>query len=93
MPVPDLEISVCVGGGWSSRPLVEWEAPVSKKTFPRVPPLDPPLIYPHVRESKTVLDSRFHSVDSVIQVLDLRFLSVEPGFRIRIASGIPESLI
>ena len=70
MPVPDLEMSV---GGWSSRPLVKWEGPVSKKTFPRVPPLDPPLIYPHVRESKTVLDSRFHSVDSVIQVLDSGF--------------------
>ena len=40
---------------------------------PRTPPLDPPLIYPHVRESKTVLDSRFHSVDSVIQVLDSGF--------------------
>ena len=26
---------------------------------PRTPPLDPPLIYPHVRESKTVLVSRF----------------------------------
>ena len=58
VPVPDLEIRGR-GGGWSSRPLVKWEGPVSKKTFPRVPPLDPPLIYPHVRESKTVLVSRF----------------------------------
>ena len=40
---------------------------------PRAPPLGPPMIYPHVRESKTVLDSRFHSVDSVIQVLDSGF--------------------
>ena len=30
-------------------------------------------MYPHVRESKTVLDSRFHSVDYVIQVLDSGF--------------------
>ena len=42
----------------------------------------------HVRESKTVLDSGFHAVDSGFQ----SSLSVELGFRIPIVSGIPDSL-
>ena len=29
---------------------------------------------PHVKESKTVLDSRFHDMDSGFQVLDFGFL-------------------
>ena len=48
---------------------------------------------PHVRESKTVLDSGYHAVDSGFQVLDSGFfLSVELGFLIPIFSGIPDSL-
>ena len=43
------------------------------------------------RESKTVLDSGFHAVDSGFQLLDSRTLSVELGFRIPISSGIPDS--
>ena len=39
---------------------------------------------PHVRESKTFLNSGFHAVDSIIQYS----LSVEHGFRISIVSGI-----
>lgn len=35
---------------------------------------------PHVSESKTVLDSIFHVVDSGCQVLDSSLLSVETGF-------------
>ena len=42
----------------------------------------------HVRESKTVLDSGFHAVDSRVQLLDSRSFSVELGFRIPIVSGI-----
>ena len=45
----------------------------------------------HVRESKTVLDSGFHAVDSGIQLLDSRSFSGELGFRIPIVSGIPDS--
>ena len=36
----------------------------------------------HVRESKTVLDSGFHAVDSGFQLLDSTSFSVELGFRI-----------
>ena len=46
---------------------------------------------PHVRESKTLLDSGFHAVDSGFHLLDSRSFSVELGFRIRIVSGIPDS--
>ena len=46
---------------------------------------------PYVRESKTVLDSGFHSVDSGFQLLDSRSFSMELGFRISIVSGIPNS--
>ena len=46
---------------------------------------------PHVRESKTLLDSGFHVVDSGFHLLDSRSFSVELGFRIRIVSGIPDS--
>ena len=44
----------------------------------------------HVRESKTGLDSGFHTVDSRSQVLDS--LSVELGFGIPIVSGSSDSL-
>ena len=47
---------------------------------------------PHVRESKTVLDSGFHVVDSRFQVLDSKSLSVGLGFWIPIVSGIPDSM-
>ena len=46
---------------------------------------------PHVRESKTVLDSGFHAVDSGFQLLDSRSYTVELGFRIPIVRGIPDS--
>ena len=45
----------------------------------------------NVRESKTLLDSGFHAVDSEFHLLDFRSFSVELGFRIRIVSGIPDS--
>ena len=49
---------------------------------------------PHVRESKTVLDSGFHITDSGFRIPGPGFqsLSVELGFRIPIASGIQDSL-
>ena len=46
---------------------------------------------PHVRESKTLLDSGFHAMDSGFQLLDSRSFSVKLGFRIRIVSGILDS--
>ena len=46
---------------------------------------------PHVRESKTLLDSGFHAVGSGFHLLDSRSFSVELGFRIRIVSEIPDS--
>ena len=47
----------------------------------------------HERESKTVLDSKFHSLESDHQILDSRFPeTVEVGFKIPIVSGIPDSL-
>ena len=46
---------------------------------------------PHVRESKTVLDSGFHAVDSGFQLLGSRSYRVELGFQIAIVSGIPDS--
>ena len=49
-------------------------------------------ISPHVRKSKTVLDSGFHAVDSRFQVLDSSLFLVELGFWIPIFSGIPDSL-
>ena len=49
------------------------------------------VLAPHVRESKTLLDSGFHAVDSGFQLLDFRPFSVEIWFRIRIVSGIPDS--
>ena len=45
---------------------------------------------PHVRESKTVLDSGFHAVDSGFQILNS--LSLELGFRIPIFRWIPDFL-
>ena len=60
-----------------------------------MPATDVKAIYkgvsPHVRESKTLLDSGFHAVDSGFQLLDSRSFSVELGFRIRIVSGILDS--
>ena len=44
-------------------------------------------VKPHVRESKTILDSGFYAVDS-----GLRSLSVKLGFLISNVSGIPDSL-
>ena len=44
-------------------------------------------VSPPVRESKAVLDSGFHDVDSWFQVLNSDSLSVELGFRIPIVSG------
>ena len=44
----------------------------------------------HIRESKTGLDSGFHTIDSRFQVLDS--LLVELGFGILIVSGSPDSL-
>ena len=59
------------------------------------------LISPHVRKTKRVLDSGFHSLDSGFLasgtwILDSTLwipdsLVVEPGFRIAIVSGIPDS--
>ena len=48
-------------------------------------------VSPHVRESKTLLDSGFHTVDSRFQLLDSRSFSGKLGFRIRIVSGIRDS--
>ena len=45
---------------------------------------------PRVRESKTVLDSGFHAVDSGFQILNS--LSLELGFRIPIFRWIPDFL-
>ena len=47
-----------------------------------------------MRESKTVLDSGFHVVDSRFQIPGTGFqsLSVELGFWIPIVSGIPDSM-
>ena len=49
---------------------------------------------PHVRESKTVLDSGFHVVDSRFQIPGtvFQYLSVELGFWTLIVSGIPDSM-
>ena len=44
------------------------------------------------RESKTILDSEFHAIDSGFQVLDSKSFSVGLGFRIPILGGIPYSL-
>ena len=46
---------------------------------------------PHVRESKTVLDSGFHALNSGFSVLDSRLL-VKFGFWIPIFSRVPDSL-
>ena len=49
-------------------------------------------VSPGVRESKTDLDSGFHTVDSRFQVRVPGTLSVELGFWIPIVSGILDSL-
>ena len=49
-------------------------------------------LFIYLRQTKTVLDSRLHPVDSGFQELDNEFLSVELGFQIPISSGILESL-
>ena len=48
-------------------------------------------VSPHVRESKTVLDSGFNFVGPEFQVLLSTSFSVELGFRIPIVSGIVDS--
>ena len=48
-------------------------------------------VFADERESKTVLDSGFHTVDSGFKVLHFDSLSVELGFRIPIGSGFPDS--
>ena len=51
------------------------------------------LHFPHVRESKTVLDSRFHAVESGFQLgTGLQSLLVELGFGNLHVGGIPDSL-
>ena len=53
-------------------------------------------VSPHVKESKTVLDSGFHAVDSWsrsdTEFWIINFLPVELRFRIPVVSGIPDSL-
>ena len=49
-------------------------------------------VSPHVRESKTDLDSGFHAVDSGFPGTGFQSLSVEPGFWIPTVSVIPDSL-
>ena len=46
---------------------------------------------PDERESKKVLDSEFHTVDSGFKVMHSDSLSVELGFPIPICSGFPDS--
>ena len=49
-------------------------------------------LLPDVGESKTVLDSGFHAVDSGFQVLDgFQYLSAELGFWIQIINAIADS--
>ena len=48
------------------------------------------IVSPHIRESKTVVDSGFQAVNSGFQMLDSS-LSVELGFRIPIVSRILDS--
>ena len=45
---------------------------------------------PHVKESNTVLDSVFCTVDSGIQGTGFQYLSAELGFWIPIVSGVPD---
>ena len=47
----------------------------------------------YVRESKTVLESEFHAVDSGFQLLDSRSFSMKLGFRIPIVGDIPDSKV
>ena len=48
--------------------------------------------WPHVTESKSALDSGFHTIDSGFQCWTPDPLLVELGFRIPIVRGIPDSL-
>ena len=52
------------------------------------------LVSPRARESKTVLDSVFHAVDSGFQLLDpsLSQWNLESGFQSLVGFGIPDSL-
>ena len=43
----------------------------------------------HVRESKTVLDSGFHTVDSGFQVLDSSVCHLDSGFQSLVGFRIP----
>ena len=47
---------------------------------------------PYVRESRTVLDSGFHTVDSGFQVFGFQYLSVELVLWIPIVIRVPDSL-
>ena len=58
-----------------------------RKNYPPPPPTTTG-VSPHLRESKIVLDSGFHAVDSGFQVLYSRFLV--SGTWIPIVSGIPD---
>ena len=48
-------------------------------------------LWTHVRESRTILESGFQVADSGFQELDSDCVSVELGFRVSIAFGIPDS--
>ena len=70
---------------------------------PRAPPGDPPKAYPfrvkhcspHVRESKKVLDSGFHTVDSWFQVLysSLFQWNLDSGFQSLVVFRIPWAVL
>ena len=47
---------------------------------------------PHVRESRMVLDSGFHAVDSEFRIPGTLFRYLSVGFWIPVFSGIPDSL-
>ena len=50
------------------------------------------LISPHIRESKTVLDSGFHAIDCGFQVLDFSLCqqNLDSGFQSLVGSGFLE---
>ena len=62
-------------------------SPWQKRQGKKIPP-PPTGVSPHLRESKIVLDSGFHAVDSGFQVLYSRFLV--SGTWIPIVSGFPD---
>ena len=58
--------------------------------IPRQSPAPRLYMWPHVRESKTVMDSGFHAVDSGFRLLDSRPFS-GLGFQIPVVSEMPDS--